>query len=133
MFTLHFSSSQEAVLVYLRGNLHGKGLMCGTEVRKKSVVGGIAGVWIHLLPAGGGALHALEMQTDVVVGGIRIRARLRMVVAPQFPPCIHHRARGITGRTGILPVHWDNGRLTRCRKQIPLVGRARRARRPKAE
>ena len=45
---------------------------------KEFVVGFVGGSGVHLLLAGRSALHALEMLADVVVGGVRVRARLRV-------------------------------------------------------
>ncbi len=34
----------------------------------------------------------LEMETDVVEGGVGLGEGLFVVVAPQFAPCVHHRS-----------------------------------------
>ena len=52
---------QEPILVHLRGYLRRKRLVGGAQGREERVVGGVAGCGIHLLLAGCGALHALEM------------------------------------------------------------------------
>ena len=77
-------SFQEAVLVHLRLDLRSKRLVRGAEIGKERAVGRVGGGGVH----GAVGLAPLEMRTDVVVGGVRVRARLRVVVAPQLAPGI---------------------------------------------
>ena len=62
--------------------------MCGAEVGEKLIVCFVRGRGVHLLFAGGGFLHALEVEADVVVGGVGIGVRLGVVVAPELAPGI---------------------------------------------
>ena len=101
---------QEPILVHLRSDLCGKGLLRRAQGGEKSVVGFVGGGGVHLLLAGRRALHTLEMQADVVVGGVRVRALLRMVLPPQLPPGIKYGARGFTGRTRVSRVRSRFGR-----------------------
>ena len=101
---------QEPTLVHLRSNLRGKDLVRRTQGGEKLVVGFVGGGGVHLLLAGGGALHALEMQADVVVGGVRVRAWLRMIVPPESATGVKYGACRIAFATGSFGV-LEDGRM----------------------
>ena len=70
------------MLADLRGDLRGEGALGGAEVADEARVFGVGGVRVHVAVR----LEALEERPDVVEGGVRERARLRVVVAPQRAP-----------------------------------------------
>lgn len=77
---------QEAVFVDFRLDFAGEQLQVLPQGCDEFRVAGIVAVGIHLSLG----VRALEVETDVVEGGVGIGIGLRVVVTPQFAPGIHH-------------------------------------------